>query len=358
MFKKVLSLLLACSIPLFCAACSTQSNQQAGSSASSQGSTSTSTGEDGWPVLTGDTITIINAYTGDDTLPHGYSAELFKSLVEEHSGGKIQVQNYENNSLGDDATITESVQTGDVTMAIAATSVLGNFTPEMSVFDMPMALTDIDTAYTMLQDSQLRDMLNQACRDNGFELLGMLPTSFRVTSSNKAVHSIEDFNGIRIRTLDNKYHREFWNALGTSPTTVSFSELYMALEQGVVDAEENPLSTIYSSKFYEQQDYIILTNHIMFTLCYYVNEDWWNSLDPGYQQCITMAMEEALDSTAEFAAEVEAKSISDLEAEGVEIIELDEDTISQMKEAANSSYDLVRKDLGDEIVDTLLESIQ
>ena len=129
-------------------------------------------------------------------------------------------------------------------------------------------------------------------------------------------------------------------------------------DRGVVDAEENHLSTIYSSKFYEQQDYIILTNHIMFTLCYYVNEDWWNSLDPGYQQCITMAMEEALDSTAEFAAEVGAKSISDLEAEGVEIIELDEDTISQMKETANSSYDLVRKDLGDEIVDTLLESIQ
>ena len=186
----------------------------------------------------------------------------------------------------------------------------------------------------------------------------MLPTSFRVTSSNKAVRSIDDFSGIRIRTLDNKYHREFWNALGTSPTTVSFSELYMALEQGVVDAEENPLSTIYSSKFYEQQDYIILTNHIMFTLCYYVNENWWNSLDASYQQCISMAMEEALNSTVDFAAQVEAQSIADLEAEGVEIIQLDEATINEMKEAASSAYDMVRQDLGDEIVDSLLESIK
>lgn len=352
--KKLISLALAVILSLSCAACA--SNPEAPDTTPSV-PIAPVTNNDGWPVLTGDTVTIINAYSGDSTLPHGYSSELFKKLVEEHSNGKIIVKNYENNSLGDDATVTESVQSGEVTMAIAVTSVLGNFVPEMAVFDMPMALTDIDAAYSLLKGSEFRNLLNDACEKSGIALLGMLPTSFRETSSNKAVRSFDDFKGLRIRTLDNKYHRAFWNAIGTSPTTVAFSELYMALEQGVVNAQENPLSTIYASKFYEQQDYIIKTNHIMFTLCYYVNKGWWNSLAPEYQECITMAMEQALDSTVDFAKEVEANSISALEATGVEIIELDDTTIGKMKDAAKASYDLVRADLGDEIVDALLTGI-
>lgn len=357
--ERLLSGMLAAVLMLSLSACGQKADPQPGNSADNPPSSGQqNVSADGWPVLEGDTVTIINAFSGDSTLPHGHSAELFKSLVEEHSNGKILVKNYENNSLGDDATVTESVQTGDVTMAMAVTSVLGNFVPEMAVFDMPMALTDIDGAYALLKDSQFRDILNTACETNGFKLLGMLPTSFRETSSNKAVRSFDDFNGLRIRTLDNKYHRAFWNAIGTSPTTVAFSELYMALEQGVVDAQENPLSTIYTSKFYEQQDYIIKTNHIMFTLCYYTNNNWWNSLDANYQQCILMAMEQALDGTVDFAKEVEENSIAALEAEGVEIVELDDATIEQMKSAASAAYDLVRADLGDEIVDALLDGIQ
>ncbi len=316
------------------------------------------TDNDGWPILIGDTVNIINTFGGDKTVPHGFSADKFKVLVEKHSGGKITVTNYDNNTLGDDASFTEAIQTGEITMGEAVTSVLGNFVDEMGVFDMPMALTDIDVAYEFLKDSEFRSILNDACEDAGFKLLGMLPTSFRETSSNKEIRSFDDFRGLRIRTLDNKYHREFWKAIGTSPTTVAFSELYMALEQGVIDGQENPLSTIYSQKFYEQQKYVVKTNHIMFILCYYVNADWWNGLDADYQKCISMALEQALDETVPFAKDLEMSSISVLEEKGVEIIELDEETIDKLKEAAEAAYTLVRQDLGDDIVDALVNGLK
>lgn len=360
MKKRYLSMLFVLSLTFGLVACGSSSESVA---ATSGKETTVAEGKseeanDEWPTLEGEVITIDNAYSGDSTLPHGHSAELFKALVEEHSNGKIEVNNYENNSMGDDATVTESVQTGDIKMSMAVTSVLGNFVPEMAVFDMPMALTDVDAAYTLLKDSDFRSILDEACSSNGFKLLGMLPTSFRVTSSNKEIRNIEDFSGLRIRTLDNKYHRAFWEALGTSPTTIAFSELYMALEQGVVDAQENPLSTIYSSKFYEQQKYIIETNHIMFILCYYVNQSWWDNLDADYQKCIQLALEKSLDDTMEFAKEVNSNSITQIENEGVEIIKLDESMIEQMKNAAESAYALVRQDLGDEIVDALLNGLK
>ncbi|MCD8077677.1 MAG: TRAP transporter substrate-binding protein [Lachnospiraceae bacterium] len=378
MKRRKIALLLAAILVISMTACGSSGSSESTENESSQEETTetteTTAAEDAseaegtaeasndseWPTLPedGPEIEIINAYSGDNTVPHGYSAELFASLLEEHSGGKIKVTNYDNNSLGDDATVTQSVLSGEVTMTIEATSVLCDFVSAMSAFDMPCALTDVDKAYEVLKDSDFRTLLDEAMEESGFKLIGMCPTSFRETSSNKEIRSFEDFSGIRIRTLDNEYHRAFWTALGASPTTIAYSELYMALEQGVVDAQENPFSTIIVGNFYEQQDYIIKTDHIMFVLCYLVNGDWWDSLEPEYQEMIQMAMEETLDSTMDFAKEVEEEAINTLEEAGLTIIELDEDTKSQMVEAAQDVYDMVRADLGDEIVDALLNAME
>jgi TRAP-type C4-dicarboxylate transport system substrate-binding protein len=158
--------------------------------------------------------------------------------------------------------------------------------------------------------------------------------------------------------MENPYHMAYWNALGATATPLAFSELYIGLQQGLVHAQENPLDIFMSSKFYEQQDYIIDTKHIAFIATILMNKEQWDSMPAEYQELMNECFEEASKFGAENAKIVEDENKQKIIEAGVEIIELDQATYDAMFEKSLSVQDMIREAVGDELVDDYLSAIE
>jgi tripartite ATP-independent transporter DctP family solute receptor len=278
------------------------------------------------------------------------------SLITERSGGKITVDCFPASQLGSDRELIEGCQMGTISMVIGATAPQVSFVPALALFDLPNAFKDIEVAKMVLQNFQ--KIIEPKYAGASLTLLALYPTVFRYMSSNIAVRKVEDFSGIKIRTMENPYHMTYWSALGANPTPLAFSELYVALQQGLVDAQENPLDVFQNARFYEQQKYVINTKHNVFVATVVMNADLWARMPAEYQSIISKALSDAADYTISIAQEKTAEIIKDVEAKGVEVINLDDDLLAQMLKKSQPVYDLIHKDLGDESVKQYLDAIK
>jgi len=286
----------------------------------------------------------------------GQTMQYFADLVEERSGGKITVATYPDAQLGSDTELIEGVQMGTITMVIGNTAPQVSFVPELAVFDLPNVYSDTAQAQAVLNN--FKDKMEPYFEGTGLKLGVMFPTVFRYMSSNKPVRSIDDFQGIKIRTMENPYHMAYWNELGASATPLAFSELYVGLQQGLVDAQENPLDIFMSSNFHEQQDYIIHTKHILFIATILMNQEQWDMMPAEYQEIVAECFEEAAKFGTENAKKIEDEIKQDIMDAGVEIIELDESTYEEIVEKVQPVYDMIREAVGSELVDEYLKEIE
>jgi TRAP-type C4-dicarboxylate transport system substrate-binding protein len=184
------------------------------------------------------------------------------------------------------------------------------------------------------------------------------PDSFRQMSSNIPVYELADFDGIKIRTMENKYHMAFWEELGATPTPLAFGELYIALQQGLVHAQENPYATLIASKLNEQQDYVLDTNHIMFLNTTSINQNVFNNLPEEYQNILTESFEEAREIAFEISREEDQKALDEVIEAGTEFIEVSDELRSEMQEAAQPVYEMIAEEIGQDSVDALFEAIE
>lgn len=286
----------------------------------------------------------------------GQTMQHLANIVNERSGGNITVDCFPDGQLGSDTELIEGVQIGTITMVIGNTAPQVSFVPNLSLFDLPNVYKDIKTAQIVLSD--FRSKMEPSFKGTKLHLCTMFPTVFRYMSSNKAVHSVDDFKGIKIRTMENPYHMAYWNALGATATPLAFSELYIGLQQGLVDAQENPLDIIMSAKLYEQQKYIINTKHIAFIATILMNEEQWNALPAEYQKLMNECFEEAAKFATENAKKVEEENLQKLKDAGLEIIELDDATYDAMVKKVAPVYDMIRGAVGSELVDEYLSAIK
>ena len=171
--------------------------------------------------------------------------------------------------------------------------------PDVAVFDMPAVFETIDEVREHVDNPDFLSMMQQVYGDAGYVLLGYADQGFRVMTTNRNVQSISDFKGQKIRTMENSYHMAYWKNLGASPTPMTFSEVYIGLQQGTIDAQENPYEVIVSNKLYEQQDYVVETNHLPHLISLIVSEEFFASLTEKQQQIIR----EAADTAKEYARE-------------------------------------------------------
>jgi len=160
-----------------------------------------------------------------------------------------------------------------------------------------------------------------------------------------------DLAGVNIRVMENPVSISYWKAWGANPTPIAFSELYIALQQKLVDAQENPLDVLLSSKLYEQQKYVIETNHMMFYNGIWMNLDFYNNLPTELQEMVTSVMKEVDDYVYNDAIETEKASREELKNLGIEFITLPESDLIKMRDAATETVKIVRESAGDEIVD-------
>lgn len=276
-------------------------------------------------------------------------------LITERTDGRITVTCYPDSQLGSDSELVEGVQLGSITMVIGNTAPQVTFVPDLALFDLPNTYVDITQAQTVLSD--FTEKMIPSFDNTGLHLCQIFPTVFRYMSCSQAIDSIDDFSGIQIRTMTNPYHMAYWNSLGATATPLDFSELYIGLQQGLVDAQENPLDIFLSSKFYEQQDYVINTKHNVFVATLLMNQDTWDSLPSDLQEILNECFVEIGQYGTQLGQTAEEANLQAVRDTGVTIIDLDDTTLSQMREKAQPVYDMIREDVGADLVDDYLAAI-
>lgn len=340
-FKKIISIGLICLLALSMVACG------------GGGDNNTAVGES---TGAGEYNFTLGLDSPEDTVTFLF-ANKFKDIVAEKTDGKIQIQVYPNGQLGNDRELVESAQAGNVDFVVQNTAPQVNFIPELAVFDMANVFPDGKTARTVL-DGPFLDTIAAEYEKAGLKLFGYADQGFRVMSTNKKIEKMEDFKGQKIRTMENPNHLEYWNALGANPTPMAFGEVYIGLQQGTIDAQENPYEVIVSAKLYEQQDYVINTNHILHLISLITNKDLYGSLPEEYQKIMDEAAAEAIQWARQEADNRVADRVSIMEENGVEIIDLSEELYTEMQGKAAVVYESIRSKIGAELVDGILSAVE
>lgn len=297
-----------------------------------------------WPLATA---------SPEDTVTQLF-AEKFADEVNRLSDGRMQIQVYANSTLGGDRDLLETCADGDIPFVVQNTAPQVTFMPDLAVFDLPCVFDSLDDCRDKLDDPEFYNLVSDVYTDGGYHLLAIADQGFRVMSTNKKVSSFTDFKGQKIRTMENPYHLAFWKSIGASPTPMSFSEVYIGLQQHTIDAQENPYEVIVSNNLYEQQDYVIETNHLPHLITLIVNDEFFQDLSEEEQEIMTEAANTALTYAREQSDSRISDKISTIEASGTEIISLTDDERAEMREAAQGVYEQIQEVVSPELYNAYL----
>ena len=291
----------------------------------------------------------------DDTVT-GLMTQKLKEVLEAKSKGAFKVATFPNSQLGSDREITQSCQNGELAFVVQNTAPQVNFVPKAAVFDLPNLFPNKKVARAALDKFQ-KDIEPEYAKA-GIVMLGFGDQGFRVLSSNKAINKIEDFKGLKLRTMENKYHVQYWQSLGANPTPLPFSELYLALQQGTVTGQENPYEVIVATKLYEVQKYVIDTNHLFHTITIIMSKNIYDQLTPEEQKLVRDAAREVIVWGREQADKRHADRVAILKKNNVQIIKLDEKLLGEMQAKSKSVYDNISKAVGADLVKKLQDAVK
>lgn len=298
-----------------------------------------------WPLATA---------SPEDTVTQIF-AEKFAEETYRLSEGKMKIQVYPNSTLGGDRDLLETCADGDIPFIVQNTAPQVSFMSDLAVFDLPCVFDSLDDCRKKIDDPKFHTLISDVYTNGGYHLLGMVDQGFRVMSTNKPITTIDDFKGLKIRTMENSYHLAFWNALGANPTPMSFSEVYIGLQQHTIDAQENPYEVIVSNRLYEQQDYVVETNHLPHLISLIVNDEFFQNLPKEDQDIMT----EAATIATEYARKQSDTRISDkirtIEESGTEIVTLSDETHSDIRKASEGVYTSIKDQISTDIYNSYMD---
>lgn len=227
----------------------------------------------------------------EDTAQH-QGAVKFKELVEQKTHGRIKVQVYANNALGDDVAALQQMQLGAIQGGVVPTAKLSNFDKAFQIPDLPFLFPTPAVAHEAL-DSEVGSRILGKLDAVGLKGTAFWESGFKQFICNHEVHEPTDFTGRKVRVMESPLLIAQYRALGANPIPIAFSETYTALQQGVVECQEQPIVTIAKMKFYEVQDYITLSNHGYLGMAQVFSKSWFDGLDGELQQALIDASLEA-----------------------------------------------------------------
>ncbi|WP_281678454.1 TRAP transporter substrate-binding protein, partial [Synergistes jonesii] len=263
----------------------------------------------------------------------------------------IKVELYPNAQLGGDRELCEGVQMGTIQMALPASSALAGFDKRVQVLDLPYLFTSRKTAFEAL-DGILGNKLNQYLLSKGFVVLGYQENGMRhVTNSKRPIKSPADLKGLKIRTMENPMHIAFFKELGANPTPMSWGELYTALQQGTVDAQENPYAMIDDGKFYEVQKYVSETGHVFSYEILIANKKFMDKLPKELNKLVADEAHKAIMAQRASMEKEEEAFKAKVTKAGLKANPLTPEEKKPFVEATKKVYGQFEKDLGKEIMD-------
>lgn len=246
----------------------------------------------------------------------------FAELVQTGSNGEIEVEIFPSSQMGPDREMIEGVQTGVLEMAIPPSSFFAGWDPAFAVIELPYMYPSSDVAWRVLE-SEAGDGMLERVENQGLVGLGWLELGVRnVTNNIRPIETPDDLEGIKLRTMLVPAHVATFEALGANPTPMNFGEVYSALQQGVIDGQENPLAIITSQRFYEVQRYLSTTGHVFAVYMPVISQPFFESLSAEHQQLIRDSMASARAYQAELVETENAQQLEAIRAAGVEVLEL------------------------------------
>lgn len=268
------------------------------------------------------------------------AAQRFKEVVEEESDGQIMVEIFPGEALGSEQEMLDSVNVGGLDLQMAGGGAMSNAIPEYATLALPFIVDDFDEAYAVL-DGPIGDEWKTLAEEEGYKVLSHHDLGFaQITNSIRPIETPEDLEGITIRSPEEPVSVTTFETLGASVSTLPFTEVYPALQQGVVDGQFNPLDAIYESNFHEVQDYLTMVNIFYYHVNFIMNADLWESLDPDLQEIVQQAADEAQEVSRQTTQENEEEMRDTLQSEFEEITEdPDVEAFSTAVEPAYSEFE-------------------
>jgi tripartite ATP-independent transporter DctP family solute receptor len=249
-------------------------------------------------------VTLKLGHIADPANPYAQGGQKFADLVAEKSDDSVEVQVFPSSQLGNQRDLVEGLTLGTVDMCLTSTAVLGNFLPQVAVFDLPFIFRDRDHTYKAL-DSIGMDIAKDL-EPRGIKVLAYFENGVRnMTNNVRPIREPADMEGLKIRVMEQPIYISMMKALGANPTPMAFGELFTALQQGVVDGQENPAAHIYTKRFFEVQKYISFTEHTYSAEPMLISMISWNKLTPEQQEIMIEAAEEARDWQRQLSQDLE-----------------------------------------------------
>ena len=331
MKKKVLAVLmvaaLAVSVVTGCGGSSSPS-KSGSASASASGSTSAAAAGGEYAMKSGSTT--------PDTHPYNLGMNRLNELLQEKTNGAVSVDHFGSSQLGGERDLIEGLQIGSVQVTCISTAPLAGFTDMFLVFDLPFIFETTEQARAVM-DSEVGEQILHSVDEQGLVGLAWFENGFRnVTNNVKPVTVPDDLKGIKIRTMENPIHMAAFKVMGADPTPMAMGDVFTALQQGTIDAEENPVPIVETNKFYEVQKYISMTGHLFSPAPVFIGKDYFESLPAEYQDAIKEAADEATPYQREQIDEQNVSGLESLKSNGMEANEVEK---APFQDATKSVYD-------------------
>ncbi len=283
----------------------------------------------------------------------------FAKYVGEKTNGEIEIQVFPLGQLGGERSMTEQVQGGTLQMTAVTAGVLANFVPEMGIIELPFVYPNRDVAYAVLDDKEVMERFAKYCDAKGFVFIGYTENEFRdMTNSKRPIKSPEDLKGLKIRVIEAPLMIDTFKALGANPTPLPFPEIYNALQQKVIDGQDNPLYTSMVMKFTEVNKFATTTNHILTECPTVVGKAFWNSLKPDQQKIFREAAAVQIKVNRDGNTKNRVETMAKAKAQNIEVHVLTDQEREAFKKAVQPVLDKYRGQYGAEWYDLYLKKIE
>lgn len=305
----------------------------------------------------GETITMKLALVDPENSNYAKGANTIAEEVEKATDGKIKIEVNAGGSLGGERDTVELAMSNNLDIATCANSVLTNFIPEMGILDQAYLWTNAEQAHAAV-DGELGDLIKEKAEAQGLHVIGFMESGFRNTFSTQPIESVEDFKGVTIRTMENKYHQAAFTAFGAMPVAMNYNDVFTALQQGTIDAAENATVNCLASGYYEVTKHITNTQHAFVYIVLCMSDSAWNKIPEDLQQPFLDAVQKGCEAQREYLVEANTEAETELKEKGVEFHNIDVEELQKAYKAEAEKQGFTFDEKWQEAVDEAIETIK
>lgn len=297
------------------------------------------------------TITISNGIA--ETHPVGNGVEAMRACITERTGGAWTLNAFWSGALGNDLDATQALRSGTQEMVITSTSPLVGIEPALGVFDLPFLFNNATEADAIL-DGAFGDAMSERMTNSGLVNLAWWENGFRnLTNSLRPVTTLEDFQGMRVRVMQNNIFLDTFTTLGANATPMAFGEVFTALETRAIDAQENPYVTIDTSRFHEVQTYLSATQHAYTPFMVLFSGPIFATYSAEEQQILRDCAIIGRDEQRRVSRELSGTSLSNVQTAGMQFNEIEPGELTRIREAVAGVYERSAATIGQDVIDQM-----